>query len=345
MTATRRSSSSSTDTGAVVEKAATLVVRWPRRAAYTLGAAALVLLGVGIVVLFGVVTASPSLGAPSNLSVEDLVLSPALSTSPATVLVRGRVRNVSDVPAHQVSIGLSAADPGQGNHWTPLQLEPRGTIAVLQPNAAVPFYGAMRLEGNGRFAVGVIALSDESVLPPQLRPVWLLAPRDFATEVTSVFAAYAFLLGLVALALYLATRAAPGRGHGLEVRRRELGAATAVAIAGPVLIWTLRAVLIRSLGPGAPSWIWAELPWIGSMVFAAGWLLGGSALRPRGSRIRGVALAAVLYVLCGLVWTVALQVSFGRTIPSVLADADVMLFSLQWPLQIAQVTGLFGLSY
>lgn len=284
-----------------------------------------------------------STASTESLTVEGLQVSPMFSTSPGTFTVQGELRNAGTRPARQVSIGLSAADPGRDNRWIPLQMQPRGPISILGPGDAVPFYGAVRLEGSGRFSIGVAVLTQDAALPPRLRPVWLLRPGDAATEAAGVFVIYALLLALAVLAVrLLAWRA---RGIVLQPARRRVALAVVLMLLGPTAVWTARAFAIRTLGPGAPPWIWAELPWIGSLVFAAGWMLVGAAMRPGGSASRGLALAGILYVVVGLLWTFALQLTFGRPLAAILGNADLLLFGLQWPLQVAQVTGLFGLSF
>lgn len=315
----------------------------PRRTLHALGAAALITAAISGIVLLGIATRSPPTDAQVTLVVEDLQVSPLFASSPATIVLRGRIRNLADAPTRHLRIGLAAADPGVGDRWTPLEIEPAAPVDAVQGDAIVPFYGVVRLEGSGRFAVGIVAVSDDAILPPQLRPVWLFGPIDAATEVGTVFLSYLVLLGLGALSWRLLARNPHARGF--HVRYRYASVAVTVAVAGPILIWTSRAVVIRVVGPSAPPWVWAELPWVGAAAFAAGWILFGFALRPGGSSARGVALAATLYVLVGLVWTIGLQVAFGRGALATLADRDVMMFSLLWPLQIAQVTGLFGLSY
>jgi hypothetical protein len=116
-------------------------------------------------------------------------------------------------------------------------------------------------------------------------------------------------------------------------------------LVAPVVIWTARALIIRAVGPGAPTWVWADLSWLGALGFAGGWMLLGMALRPAGSALRGLVLAFVLYAVAGLLWTFALQLALGRPFIAIASDTGLLLFAFLWPLQVAQVTGLFGLSY
>jgi hypothetical protein len=104
-------------------------------------------------------------------------------------------------------------------------------------------------------------------------------------------------------------------------------------------------LLIRAIGPSAPVWVWTDLPPLGAVVFAAGWILLGAALRPRGSAARGALPAALLYVACGFLWTFGVQIAFGRSIASIITNRDLLVFGLEWPVQIAQTLGLFGMSY
>jgi len=125
---------------------------------------------------------------------------------------------------------------------------------------------------------------------------------------------------------------------------RLRSAAVLLMTLAPV-IWLSRAVIIRAIGPSAPVWVWTDLPPLGVLFFAAGWIALGAALRPAGSAVRGASLAALLYVACGLLWTFGLQIAFGRSITSIVTDSDLLIFGLQWPVQIAQIFGLFGMSY
>ena len=56
-------------------------------------------------------------------------------------------------------------------------------------------------------------------------------------------------------------------------------------------------------------------------------------------------MALLFYTVVGVLWTLALQLAFGRPFIAIISDPGLLLFGLLWPLQIAQVTGLFGLSY
>ncbi len=77
----------------------------------------------------------------------------------------------------------------------------------------------------------------------------------------------------------------------------------------------------------------------GVTLFALGWLLVGAGLWGK----RGVLAAAGVYWLVGVVWAVAFNLSPG-TPPMRLLHPVVLLLALMWPLQVAQVLGLFGLS-
>ncbi len=79
-----------------------------------------------------------------------------------------------------------------------------------------------------------------------------------------------------------------------------------------------------------------------------GWVLVGTGLRPRGKAWLGTALSAVRYIWLGLIWVLFFNaVVLGTSMTGLLEPRNLptgLLIASIWPLQVAQVLGLFHLS-
>jgi hypothetical protein len=117
-------------------------------------------------------------------------------------------------------------------------------------------------------------------------------------------------------------------------------------IGDPTVLWGTRYLMVQqSGGPRfTPAWALVWLPIGGVLLFAAGWLLIGAALRPRGDARRGMVLAGILYIAIGFAWLVLFNAGLsGRFVLDVL-NPTALQIALIWPFQVAQVLGLFGLT-
>ncbi len=114
-------------------------------------------------------------------------------------------------------------------------------------------------------------------------------------------------------------------------------------ILGPTVLWSLLPGYVTS--GRATGWISSAVSFGGVGFFASGWILIGSGLRPRGSMRRGALFAVVVYLLVGLAWVVAFNTSLGATVGQLVLNPGILLIALFWPLQIAQLLGLFGLQF
>lgn len=122
--------------------------------------------------------------------------------------------------------------------------------------------------------------------------------------------------------------------------RRLTGiAGVGLLLGGPAVAWS---VLPQAAPAARAAWMFG-----GAAFFALGWLLLGAALWPGGA-LRGVAVAAGLYVAVGLLWVFAFNVVLGAPPARLLrelATPEGLLFVLGWPLNVAQAIGLFGLGF
>jgi len=119
-----------------------------------------------------------------------------------------------------------------------------------------------------------------------------------------------------------------------------VGAGVLVALLGPSVLWSTHQDLLRlQAGRTLSATLMSSLAFGGVALFALGWLLVGVGLWGR----RGLLAAAVAYWLVGLVWVVAFNLSVGSA-PTSLLHPVILLAALMWPLLVAQVLGLFGLS-
>lgn len=109
----------------------------------------------------------------------------------------------------------------------------------------------------------------------------------------------------------------------------------------PVLILGVALLLL------APPLLWSSFirlgvaPLFGGVpAFALGWLLVGAGFRPRGSVRRGLAVAALLYLVAGLAWEGLYMLVNPYGDPPSLA---LLALTPLWPWHVAFVLGLFGL--
>ena len=114
-----------------------------------------------------------------------------------------------------------------------------------------------------------------------------------------------------------------------------------------MLLWTAYWALGARNPPVPPEIVW--LPVIGVAVAVAGCLLTATALRPAESALRGLAMGAVVYSAAGLLSLFAVNALSGNVVaglPRVLADPVAFyVLVLLWPLRIAAMFGLFGLTF
>ena len=134
--------------------------------------------------------------------------------------------------------------------------------------------------------------------------------------------------------------------HGQD--HHPLARPTVVALAGVVGFMMLAPALLLTLAPSGLTDPGPKplVPDSAIILFAAGWLLTGATLRPAGSVLSGLALAALLYVAVGVAWVLAFNLHLGAPLGQLLPDLlspTALRIILIWPLQVAQVLGIFGL--
>ena len=152
------------------------------------------------------------------------------------------------------------------------------------------------------------------------------------------------------LLLLLANAALLTLGVAAVLVSRRLPSREEVAASPSLLIAALLAVVVGAvtMGPlrlAAPAGsLRAVLPLVGTGLIALAWVLAGAGLRARGTRRRRAALAFVLYLVIGLLWVTDYNAALGMPVTRVLADPSFVLAAVAWPLQVAQLLGLFGLT-
>ena len=134
--------------------------------------------------------------------------------------------------------------------------------------------------------------------------------------------------------------------HGQD--HHPLARAILVALAGAVGFMVLAPVLLLVLVPSGLTDPGPKplVPDIAVSLFAAGWLLTGATLRPAGSVLCGLVLAALLYIGAGVAWVLAFNLHLGAPLGQLLPDLlspTARRIILLWPLQVAQVLDIFGL--
>ncbi len=123
--------------------------------------------------------------------------------------------------------------------------------------------------------------------------------------------------------------------------RRVVLLGLTLMVTGVMLFSALARWSVRQLGPLVGN----LAIFAGVGLFALGWVLVGTGLRPWGSARRGALLAAALYVAVGALWTTGFvlvnpwDTDFTQTNLVLLLGYSIFL----WPFAMAFVFGLFGL--
>jgi hypothetical protein len=294
----------------------------------------------------GVLDATPTYahGAPNGpmLEVKSLKVSPLVILSNRSVEVQAVIINLGNAPATDVKIALAAADPGPGRNWAPLSWHPSSVLSSLGPGEEEAFSGTARLQGNGWFRVGVAVFAQNALLEPRVQSVRVVEPIAAMAETLSVLLACMVVLGSLAFGAQTLLRGTSL--YSLAPARAYLVAGLGLMSLAPVL-WILRWIVIGRVGPAAPLWIWAWLPFLGAACFLAGWLTAGASLRPARSFTRGLVIAAELYAAVGLLWEIGYPLSLGVPVSRLATNAPSLLVAVPaWPVHVAQVFGLFGLT-
>ena len=133
----------------------------------------------------------------------------------------------------------------------------------------------------------------------------------------------------------------------------RLGAAAALMsllVLGPALLLAAHAWLRPPVAAGQlDAWtrelrLW--LPVSALLLFASGWVLAGTAARPRGSRWLGALGGAALYLLAGFGWWTAAAMRYGHdplALWAGVAREPLALFHVcQWPIHAADAAGILG---
>lgn len=131
---------------------------------------------------------------------------------------------------------------------------------------------------------------------------------------------------MIAIALAVAGILLPGNGRPVFVPdRRSFGVSIILALAAAFML-------------GASAQLSFLFGWVQWGAVIAALLLGGTGLRPRGSRLRGLLLGANAYLIAGVV--LVLIINQGS-----LGDLDLLAWVLQvlaWPGLLYLMLGGFG---
>jgi hypothetical protein len=108
-------------------------------------------------------------------------------------------------------------------------------------------------------------------------------------------------------------------------------------------------LVVLSVGPSlgersAVAWLDEALAFAGVGAVIIGWLVTGAILRPRGSALYGVTLAALLYVVIGVVAVIASEsLAFGTSVGTMLRHpVELLGAALIWPAVVLFALGWFG---
>ncbi|MDP9372472.1 MAG: hypothetical protein M3Q71_09080 [Chloroflexota bacterium] len=282
---------------------------------------------------------------PPTLTLQQLQVAPTVLRAGNSVSVEAVVANHGQAPVHDLRLGLAVTSGGPSSRkWIPLEQHPDGPIAALAPGEEVQFRGKVRLEADGWFQVGIAARAADAALAPQGQKVHVLEPGQSLAQVGMLFATYTILLGTLSAAAWrlLLPRGSAPR---LVPDRRWLGIGLSLMVCGPTLLWFARSRIIRGAGGVgfAPAWAFVELALAGVALFAAGWILTGAGLGPRGRVWSGALLALIAYLAVGLAWVILFNASLGMPPPVALQKPGTLSATLTWPLQVAQAVGWIDL--
>ena len=175
----------------------------------------------------------------------------------------------------------------------------------------------------------------ETVPPAEKKVVQPESASPSANDFVVLFVVNTALLGLVALVFWFVLFRASANGLPLlALNKRLLKAGIAMMLTGPIL---------GSIEPYQTLW----LPIGMNILFALGWVLTGATFRPRKSYSRGALLAAITYLIGGLIWVFSFSIVIGESTEKILTQDlfGLILVSIFWPIHMAAWLGLFGLSF
>ncbi len=274
------------------------------------------------------------------LEVQELHVEPTVVRSGTSIQVKAIVVNHGTAPAYNLHLGVAIGYIKATNgSWSPLTKQPSEPIKSLLPGEQVDFWGVIQVEGNGLFLVGIAGTATNTMLLPRGQKVWVVNPATFSSRAIMLYAFYVILLGIAGMAIWLLIGHEKGKlifafhypliGFGLSLM-------------GMSLLWfVISQCFMPRIQPQISSW----LPLGGVGLFIAGWMFVGAGLGPQAKAWRGIILAAIMYILIGIIWITAFNVGLGAKLDEVLLEPNFLLVALVWPLQVAQALGIFGLRF
>lgn len=286
--------------------------------------------------------AQPSVGA--QLAVLNLNVTPRVLQSGDIVAVDARVANRGDVPVYGLQLSLAIAETGVPlRRWVPLEQNPPGPIEELGPGEEVSFSGKLRVEGNGWYRVGMVASAANLQLAPQGQRVRVIEPSSALIQALGVLLVYLLILGAAAGSARVLLRSKGDAAARFRPSWLVIIAGLVLMVVVPIVLGLYWSSAAREYGFAfMPGWVY-PLPFGGLASFLVGWLVSWSGLRPQASALRGALLGAILYFGLGLMWVIAFNVILSGSVLGSLHLVTLFLATM-WPLQVAQVLGLFGLS-
>lgn len=219
--------------------------------------------------------------------------------------------------------------------------EPPRPVEAVLPDERVRFHATARLAAAGTVQVGVAGVATNEFLQPVARTVRVVHTLSLMSGAAITFVTYGLILGAASLLVRaLASGSPPAGAAPWRPDWRVVAAALLLAVLAPSLLLTY----VPAGRAPSPATVWAAYAAVG--LFAAGWVLAGAGLRPRGSAWRGAAAAALLYVMTGLLLYTGFGAATGTPplpLLRALLTPNGAGFALLWPLLVAQQLGVFDL--
>lgn len=274
-----------------------------------------------------------------GLIVTQLELDRTVVRSGELLTLFATLRNDSGDPVYDLDLSAAVGLTDRANiDWEQIAEKPQTPNLTLAPGEEIAYEATIRLNGSGWFEIGVAGNAANTFLMPQGKKILVVEPRTVLGQVISTFLFFFVVLGAIGYFLSFLRRS-DGRSIG-QPNPRLMGIGALLLLVATFMF----AVLGREIGQIDSSWF-VVLPFAAVAVFFVGWMIVGTGLRFGGSFGRSAAAAVALYFVIGVVWVFGYNARLGTSLPAMIADPSWIPLSLIWPLQVAQVIGLFGLDF
>lgn len=265
-----------------------------------------------------------------RIEIQQIEVTPKLLWSGGTVDVNAIIINNGNGTAYDLRLAAAVADvEGTEKKWRPASNDYIEPIKSLAPGESVNFRSSVILEGDGWFRVGAAGQAANAMLFPQGQKVHSIVAQISFFNMIALLAANILFLVITVLCYWLLLYKTRNESSPIfSINKLLIVLGIFLLLIGPIFS-TIRPY--RTSPQSEPQW---SLTWM-IVLFVLGWLMTGAAFRPGRSYFKGVLLAIMTYFIIGFGITISLSSAFNDNYIGVAPF---------WPLYVAQLLGLFGLS-